>query len=108
VELKDAPGLGAGSLVALAQAAVFIGEPEFGTSYLSRPVMADLGPTSIRLTPALHVLLDRAPFGPRRSKNALIWPIEAPMMDRSILPLFREIRIDSGLPQLSEVRSSAP
>jgi serine/threonine protein kinase/Tfp pilus assembly protein PilF len=108
VELKDTQGLGARALVALAEASIILGEPELGVPYISRPVMSDLGVTSLRLDPALHSLLDRAPFAPRRSSNVLVWPIEAPMMDRSILPLFREIRIESGLPPLSEVRSSAP
>jgi serine/threonine protein kinase/Flp pilus assembly protein TadD len=108
LELKDAQGIGAGGLSCLAEAAILIGEPDLDLPYMDRPLMGDLGPIAIRLTPALHGLLDRAPFAPRRSDKVLVWPIEAPMMDPSILPLFREIRIDSGLPQLSEVRSSAP
>jgi hypothetical protein len=104
VELKDTQGLAAGALSALAEIAVLLGEPELGVAFLERPLMGGLAPTFIRMDPALHTLLDHPPFAPRLSEKTLVWPIEAPMMDRSILPLFREIRIDTGLPQMSQVR----
>ncbi|HEV8480085.1 MAG TPA: protein kinase, partial [Candidatus Eisenbacteria bacterium] len=103
-EIKEIPGLGAGTLACVAEASVLIGDPEMAIEFLKRPVFGDLAATSIRMTPALHHLLDREPFAPRQWDKPLVWPIEAPMMPRSFLPLFKEIRIESGLPQLSEVR----
>jgi len=105
-EIRDVPGLGAGTLASAAEAAVLLGDPETGIAFLTRPIFGDLAPTSIRMTPALHSLLDREPFGPREWDATLIWPVEAPMMPRSFLSLFKEIRIESGLPPLSEVRVS--
>jgi len=103
-DLRDTPGLGAGALATLAEAAVIVGEPEASISFLQRPLFGDLARTSIRMIPGLHSLLDREPFAPRQWDATLVWPIEAPMMPVSFLTLFKEIRIESGRPQMSEVR----
>jgi hypothetical protein len=58
--------------------------------------------TAARLDPSLHPILDYAPFAPRRRDAVLVWPLEAPMMDASVHRLFREVRIESGLPPGSE------
>lgn len=68
--------------------------------------MSGLAGTFARLAPALHPILDRAPFAPRRSEHALIWPLEAPMLAPAVHALFREVRIESGLPQGSVVGGS--
>ena len=71
---------------------------------MKRPVMSDLAPTEIRLVPALHALADLPPFAPRRIDRTLVWPLEAPMLRRSTFKLFREVRIESGLPEGTDVR----
>ena len=67
-------------------------------------LMRDLAPTILRLNPDLHPLLDREPFSPRVRDAALVWPLEAPMMDSRVHALFREVRIESGLAPASGVR----
>ena len=57
----------------------------------------------IRLEPLLHPLLDLEAFAPRRSELELVWPVEAPMIDRTRLRLFREVRIESGMPEGSNI-----
>jgi hypothetical protein len=61
-------------------------------------------PSWARLVPDLHPLLDRAPHAPRRRDAALVWPLEAPMIDRARFKLFKEVRIDTGIPEGSDVR----
>jgi hypothetical protein len=57
----------------------------------------------MRLDDLMHPLLDLEPFAPRRSALTLVWPVEAPMIDRTRLRLFREVRIESGKPEGSDV-----
>jgi hypothetical protein len=104
-ELEKAPPLGAGALVLAAAAAVRVAESEAALGFLGRRLLRDLAPSIVRLEPWLHPLLDRAPFAPRRSELALVWPLEAPMIDAARHALFREVRIESGLAQGSDVRS---
>jgi hypothetical protein len=33
----------------------------------------------------------------------LVWPLEAPMIDRERLALFHQVRIESGLPEGSDI-----
>jgi hypothetical protein len=56
-----------------------------------------------RLDPELHSLLDHEPFAPRRAAATLVWPLEAPMIDAARHALFREVRVESGIPQGSGV-----
>jgi len=107
-ELSSAPYLGAGAAEILVSTAVLAGEPELAALFARVGILEDLVPTMARIEPALHPLLDQPAFGPRKWDAVLVWPLEAPMMHPSVLPLFREVRIESGLPQMSEVRSSAP
>jgi len=60
-------------------------------------------PTMARLSPELHPMVNRAPLAPRRWDVALVWPLEAPMIDPSCHRLFREVRIESGTPLASDL-----
>ena len=68
-----------------------------------RKSLTEYPPVLARLIDLLHPLLDLEPFAPRRSKLGLVWPVEAPMIDRTRLRLFREVRIESGTPEGSDV-----
>jgi len=102
-ELESVTGINASGLQMLADAALFLGEPERAIGFVNRQLLMDLTPTLIRLDPSLHPLLDRPPFAPRRCDKTLVWPLEAPMMDARVHGLFREVKIDSGLPKATEV-----
>jgi hypothetical protein len=71
---------------------------------MERPLVRDLAVCLARLDPETHPLLDLPPLAPRRWDGALVWPLEAPMIDATRHALFREVRIESGLPQGSDVR----
>jgi hypothetical protein len=72
--------------------------------FMARPLVGDLGPCIARLSPEVHALLDRAPLAPRRWDATLVWPLESPMIDPVRFALFREVRIESGRPQGSDIR----
>jgi len=103
-ELDALSGLAAGALIVGPAAALMIGEPEIAMRLVSRPLFKDLGHTFLRLEASLHPLLDHAPFAPRRRDATLVWPLEAPMIDRARFRLFREVKIESGVPEGTEVR----
>jgi hypothetical protein len=103
-ELEAVPALVAGTIMVSASAALRIGEVDAALRMFDRKLLKDLAQTIARLDPELHPLLDREPFAPRRRDVALVWPLEAPMMDAAIHRLFREVRIESGLSQGSDVR----
>ena len=103
-ELDATPGLNPSSVIAAAGAALRVGEPDIAARFMDRALVRDLAPTMVRLEPELHGLLDRSPFAPRRRDAALVWPLEAPMVDPVRHRLFREVRIESGLPQGSDAR----
>ena len=102
-ELDRPELLGPGALAIASSAAIRIGKPELALRFLGRRFMRDLAHWVARLDPELHPLLDREPFAPRRSSATLVWPLEAPMIDAARFALFREVRIESGLPQGSEI-----
>jgi len=60
-----------------------------------------------RIYPVVHPALDDDRFRPRRRDEALVWPLEAPMMDPSVHALFREVRIESGRPSASQLSSAS-
>ncbi len=103
-ELEGAAGLGVGGLVPLASAMVRSGQLERALQLLEQPVIRNMAPLEARLTPDLHALLDRPPFAPRRWDVTLVWPLEAPMIDRARFRLFREVKIESGLPEGTDMR----
>src|SRR5262245_21951756 len=86
-----------------ARAAHLVGNMEFAVELLRRPVVSDLSATFVRLDHGLHFLLDHPAHGPRVSPATLVWPLEAPMIDAARHRLFREVRIESALPEGSDV-----
>jgi Tfp pilus assembly protein PilF len=102
--VDGAAGLSVGALVPLAAAAVRLGELERAVRVLQRPIVVDMAGMEARLEPDLHPLLDLPPFAPRRLDATLVWPLEAPMIDRARFRLFREVRIESGIPEGTELR----
>jgi hypothetical protein len=103
-ELEGVPSLGSGALLMAAGTALRVGDLDAALSFFQRKLVWDLAPTLIRLDPELHPLLDHAPFAPRRWDVSLVWPLEAPMIDPARHALFREVRIESGLPKGSDLR----
>ena len=103
-ELHKERGLGSTSLMPLAAVALRLGDMDEAVAILQLRLLSDLSGTLARLDRALHPVLDLAPFAPRRRDEALVWPLEAPMLDASVHRLFREVRIESGLPAASDVR----
>ncbi len=103
-ELRQTQGLGSTSLLMLAGTALRLGDAEAAVGFLTLPLLRHLSNTLARLDPALHAALDCAPLAPRRRDEALVWPLEAPMLDGSVHRLFREVRIEPGLPAASDVR----
>ena len=101
--LENAPRLGPGALAVAAGAAVRLGDPSYGARFQAgRRFIKEFVHWIIRLDPQLHPLLDYEPFAPRRALGTLVWPLEAPMIDPVRFALFKEVRIESGLPQASE------
>jgi TolB-like protein/Flp pilus assembly protein TadD len=90
-------------LTVAAATAVRFGDLERAVGLITRTIIGDLAPVIVRLTHELHPLLDRPPFAPRRLEATLVWPLEAPMIDRARFVLFREVKIESGAPSASEI-----
>ncbi len=105
-EFLDQPGISMGGIQSLAETALRLGDAAAAVALIGRPVAREMAPTLARLQPDLHALLDLAPLAPRRSEATLVWPLEAPMLEASVHRAFREVRIESGLPDASGVRSS--
>ena len=98
-EIEPNPRLHLVSLAIAAGAWIRLGDLERAHHLLDRDVVRDLLPMVLRLIAELHPLLDRPPFAPRRSSLTLVWPLEARMIDRARHALFREVRIESGVPR---------
>ena len=103
-ELAPVARMVAGGSHLLAEVAVRIGELEAAEQIMLQPHMEQFSRCIVRLDPLLQALLSRPAFAPRVMDAALIWPLEAPMMEASVHRCFREVRIESGLPQGSDVR----
>jgi hypothetical protein len=88
----------------LAVLAVRLGEFDAAEAVMLQLHMRPFSKAVVRMDPMLHPLLSRAAFAPRVLDSALIWPLEAPMMEASVHRCFREVRIESGLPLGSDVR----
>ena len=101
-ELCETTGRSVTSQMLIAAAAVRIGEVEMAPRAFNPAIIRQFK-TAVRLDPNLHPILDRAPFAPRCRDAALVWPLEAPMMDPAVHRVFREVRIESGLPPSSGV-----
>ena len=87
-----------------AAAAIRLGELDLAVRLLGRKFIRDFVGSTVRLDPELHPILDRDPFAPRRASATLVWPLEAPMIDAARHALFKEVRIESGMPQGSELQ----
>jgi tetratricopeptide (TPR) repeat protein len=102
-ESADSSLLNFGGIAFGATAALSLGEIDRALRLMRHRVVVDAAAVLARLDGKLHPLLDLEPFAPRRSKLGLVWPVEAPMIDRTRLRLFREVRIESGMPEGSDV-----
>ena len=103
-EVEKAPGLAVGAVLAMVDTALRLGRVERAIALLEQPLMKAYAPVQARLDPAFHALLDHAAYAPRRLDVTLVWPLEAPMIDRARFRLFREVKIESGLPEGTDVR----
>jgi hypothetical protein len=74
------------------------GEVERALGFGRRPIFQDISAAHLRLNPALHPLLDYAPFAPRVTPMTLVWPAEAPPVAPEIAALFAGVRVESGMP----------
>jgi len=101
-ELEDEAGLGSHSAMVASAAALRLGNAEQALRFLERKTVRPLAPTAVRLYSDLHALLDQPPYAPRRRAVSLVWPLEAPKIDAARHALFREVRIESGIPQGSD------
>ena len=102
-EHSAATTLGLGGMMFAARAALILGDVERAARLCQRPIVRDLSPVLIRLEPGLNALLDHVAFAPRVSPFTLVWPLEAPMMDATKHGHFREVRIESGRPDASDL-----
>ena len=86
-----------------ARAALLLGDRAQAASFFRRPLVEYLAPMVVRLDHGLHPLLDQEPFAPRVWSHTLVWPLEAPMIDAARHAVFREVRVESGLPDASDI-----
>ena len=91
--------LGFGSLLTAANVALRVGEVAIAAQLMQRRVAGDLAAASIRMDVDLLSLADEPAFAPRRMDATLVWPLEAPMIDAARFRLFREMKVESGLPE---------
>jgi len=102
-EVDKEPLLGPAALAIAASAAIRLGKLDLAERFLDRKYIRDFVTWVVRLDPELHPLLDRERFAPRRASATLVWPLEAPMIDAARHALFKEVRIESGMPQSSDM-----
>ncbi len=95
--------LGFSGLSFAARAAFILGDVELAVRLFRRPLITHLAPILARLDVGLQPLLEHAAFAPRVSPLTLIWPLEAPMIDAARHRMFREVRIESAMPDGSDV-----
>jgi len=95
--------LRAGALELAAEAAIRAGEGDLAREFMFRPLIRGFASYLARLHPGLHALLDAPPFAPRRLDGSLVWPLEAPMIDGARHRLFREVKVETGLPEASGI-----
>jgi len=98
--------IGPGGLIAVAGVCIRLGDLERALRFISRRFIKDFDHILVRLEPDLHPLLDLEHFAPRRWDGVLVWPLEAPMIPAAVHAVFREVRIESGLAQGSDIRAS--
>jgi len=91
--------MGFGALMTAASVALRVGEMETAIQIMSRRVAGALAASSIRMDLDLMPLADEPPFAPRRMDETLVWPLEAPMIDAARFRMFRDMKVESGLPE---------
>jgi tetratricopeptide (TPR) repeat protein len=101
--IEKGPRMGPTVLAIAASAALRLGKPDLAERLIDRKYIRGFVAWTVRLDPELHPLLDRERFAPRRAPVTLVWPLEAPMIDAARHALFKEVRIESGLPQASDL-----
>jgi len=104
-ELEAAPRLHAlaPTMIAISAAYLRLEDLESALRWATKPLVRHVMPTFARLVPELHPLLDHPPLAPRRREITLVWPLEAPTIDATRHALFRDVRIESGIPQGSDL-----
>jgi serine/threonine protein kinase len=98
-EIEKEPQLGPAALAMAASAAIRLGKLDLAERVLDRKFIRSFISWIVRLDPELHPLLDLETFAPRRASVTLVWPLESPMIDATRHGLFKEVRIESGIPQ---------
>ena len=102
-QFQDGGGLNFGTITSGAKAALVLGEREWAARLLGRINLAAFAQIAARLDPGLHPVLGIAAFSPRVLPLSLVWPLEAPMIDADRHALFREVRIETGRPDPSDI-----
>ena len=97
--MDETRGLGVGSVVAAASVAIRLGDLDLADRIVSTRRNVVAMPITVRLYPELHPLLELPKFAPRVLGTTLVWPLEAPMIDATRFSVFREVKIESGLPE---------
>src|SRR5882672_5158437 len=102
-EIDKGPRMWPAALAIAASAALRLGKPDLAERLLDRKNIRDFVAGTVRLDPEPHPLLARERFAPRRASLTLVWPLEAPMIDAARHALFKEVRIESGMPVGSDL-----
>jgi tetratricopeptide (TPR) repeat protein len=92
-----------GNPPAIAATALRLDEPETAIRVLERVPDPEIISMAARLNVECHPLLDRPPLAPRKSPLTLVWPLQAPMIDEARFSVFKEVRIESGRPEGTDV-----
>jgi len=98
-EVTGHTDLAFGSIMAATECALRLGDVPLATRLMSRNVSGTLAGATIRLDPALLALANEPDFAPRRFEQTLVWPLEAPMIDAARFRMFREMKVESALPE---------
>jgi TolB-like protein len=95
--LVDSPATDAWTLIAIAASALRVQRLDIARTILGRRVFTDIRDGLVRYLPELRLLLGADGMPPRRESGALVWPLEAPMLDAELFAQYDEVRIESGL-----------
>ena len=98
-ECLEDPTIAFGALMAAASLAIRIGDLDMAARLMLRQALKDLANATVRLDADLIALADHPAFRPRRMDVTLVWPLEAPMIDATRFRLFRDMTVESGLPE---------
>jgi hypothetical protein len=73
------------------------GDLALAMKFIRRPFLTEMEVLT-RLEPDLRPLLEHEAFAPRRSKQTLVWPLEAPPVPDEVAELFAAVRTESAPP----------